>query len=154
MMKIKKATEKELSAIASMLIETQQAHVQAYPKRYVIISLADAINLLHKQLDQNMFWVAIENNEVVGYIIAEHIKTQGNKILKAREYCYLQQIGVTKTSQDQGIGKKLIEHLIVECLKHGLKDIELDVWAFNNNAQQFFKQCHFEPYASKLRLTL
>ena len=150
-MLIRVANEKDLSIIAEMLVETQKAHVLAYPMRYIPISLSDAKSSLVDRLDSPGFIVAEQDGVVVGYAIYDIVATEPTKILRARQYCYLQQIGVDVQKRSGGIGDKLIEHVKRESQRQGIDDIELDVWAFNTGGLEFFEKAGFEPYGFKMK---
>ena len=55
---IRVANEGDLSVIALILVETQKAHVAAYPRRYLPISLSDAKLSLLDSLGSPGFIVA------------------------------------------------------------------------------------------------
>ncbi|HEX5056818.1 MAG TPA: GNAT family N-acetyltransferase [Gammaproteobacteria bacterium] len=152
-MNIREASEEDLEAVAQILMRTQDLHAQASPERYSSITFSSAVDLLRPYLGRDGFWVVIKNSAVLGYAIAEYKKVAESKILRAREYCYLHQIGVAESSRGKGAGKLLIEHLKEECAKRGVKDIELDVWNFNSGARLFFQSCGFELFASKMRIS-
>lgn len=153
-MLIRTASKDDLPIIAEMLVETQKAHVSAYPLRYVPISLSDAKLSLIERLDSPGFVVAEQNGDVVGYAVYNIVDTEPTKILRARQYCYLQQIGVDSQKRSGGIGHKLIEYVKSDCLRQGIDDIELDVWAFNTGGQAFFDKAGFEPYGFKMKASL
>jgi ribosomal protein S18 acetylase RimI-like enzyme len=148
---IRQAEEDDLEAVASFVLQTQDAHVRAYPERYVPISLADAVETIRPRIGSGGFWVATDGKTVTGYVIAEFIQAEGNKFLRAREYCYLQQIRVAESWRAKGIGTLLVNRVQEECANRGIPNIELDVWAFNSQAQRFFQSLGFELYASKMR---
>ena len=79
------------------------------------------------------------------------ISIEQTKILRARHYCYLQQIGVDLIKRDSGIGYALIEHIKELCDEQGIDEIELDVWAFNSGSRKFFEKVGFEPYGFKMK---
>ncbi|WP_057833190.1 GNAT family N-acetyltransferase [Colwellia sp. TT2012] len=149
-MLIRVANKDDLSIIAGLLVETQKAHVAAYPMRYIPLSLCDAKLSLLERLDSPGFIVAELDSCVVGYAVYNIVVTEQTTILRVRQYCYLQQIGVDVQKRGSGIGHVLIEHVKNECHKQGVNDIELDVWAFNAGGQKFFEKSGFEPYGFKL----
>jgi len=150
---IRTANEQDLSVIAELLVETQKAHVAAYPMRYIPISLNDAKLSLHGRLETPGFVVAELDSCIVGYAIYNVVITEQTKILRARQHCYLQQIGVDVNKKNSGIGYKLIKHVKNECSRQDIDDIELDVWAFNAGGKKFFEKVGFEPYGFKMKFS-
>jgi len=148
---IRIAREDDLSIIAGLVVETQKAHVAACPMRYLPISLKDAKLDLFERLNSPGFIVAELDGCVVGYAIYNIVITKQTKILRARQYCYLQRIGVDIHKRDSGIGYELIEYVKNECQRLEIDDIELDVWAFNDRGHKFFEKVGFEPYGFKMK---
>ena len=87
-----------------------------------------------------MCYVAVVNNEIVGEIIAtiKEIKEEG--IFKYRKILYIEDICVDSKHSKQGIGTKLYETVKKKALGADIDNIELNVWAFNEGAIQFYKK--------------
>jgi ribosomal protein S18 acetylase RimI-like enzyme len=153
-MLIRIADKGDLSIIAGLVVETQKAHAEVCPERYLPISLEDAMLDLDERLNSPGFIVAELDGCVVGYAVYNIVVTQQTKILRARQYCYLQRIGVDVNERDSGIGYELIEYVKNECHRLDIDDIELDVWAFNIRGQKFFEKVGFEPYGFKMKASL
>ncbi len=134
-----------------MIVKTQAAHVAAYPERYIALSYEDAFHSISELVETDCFLVAVDGDEVLGYAITEYLNVESSLFLKQRQYCYLQQIGVITSYRKRGVGQILLAHIKKQCIARGITDIELDVWSFNQNGQQFFIQNEFELYASKMR---
>jgi len=150
-MLIRNANKDDLPIIANLLVETQQAHVDAYPMRYSPISLTDAKSHLLEKLDSPGFIVAEQEGCVVGYAVFNIVITEKTKIRRPQQFCYLQQIGVDVNKRNSGIGFQLIEYVKNECHRLDVDDIELDVWAFNDIGKEFFEKVGFEPYGFRMK---
>lgn len=87
-----------------------------------------------------MCYVAVVNNEIVGEIIAtiKEIKEEG--IFKYRKILYIEDICVDSKHSKQGIGTKLYEMVKKKALGDDIDSIELNVWAFNDGAIQFYEK--------------
>lgn len=150
---IRVAEEADLPTVAKQFVDIQRAHVLAYPFRYNKISLVDAQSILEERLDSPGFYVAELDNKVVGYVVYDIVYTEQTKVLRERQYCYLQQVGVDSSARETGVGLELIRHVKTECQIKGVNDIELDVWAFNAGAYKFFEKAGFEQYGYKMKLS-
>ncbi|AOW78283.1 hypothetical protein A3Q34_16400 [Colwellia sp. PAMC 20917] len=150
-MLIRNANEDDLSIIAGLVVETQKAHVAACPMRYLPIFLKDAKLELLERLNSPGFIVAEIDGCVVGYAVYNLVTTEQTKILRARQYCYLQRIGVDIHQREAGIGYELISYVKNECCRLDIDDIELDVWSFNDRGQKFFEKVGFESYGFKMK---
>ncbi|MBQ8873498.1 MAG: GNAT family N-acetyltransferase, partial [Clostridia bacterium] len=56
-----------------------------------------------------------------------------------REYLLIEEFGVEQQSRRRGVGSQLIEAAKQYANSLGLKRIQLDVWAFNDVAEEFTK---------------
>lgn len=80
-----------------------------------------------------------ENNKICGLIIAKKISSQSIPIFKPRTIYFIEDIVVDKECRKKGIGKKLYYFLKDEAIKEGAEAIELNVWAFNEDAIKFYE---------------
>lgn len=148
---IRNANEDGLSIIAGLVVETQKAHVATCPMRYLPISLKDAKLELLERLNSPGFIVTEIDGCVVGYAVYNLVTKEQTKILRARQYCYLQRIGVDIHQLEAGIRYELIAYVKNECRRLDIDDIELDVWSFNDRGQKFFEKVDFESYGFKMK---
>lgn len=60
-------------------------------------------------------------------------------IFKFRSIYYIDDIVVDKDYRHKGIGKKLYNYVLDKAKKNNIDSIELNVWAFNQSAINFYK---------------
>ena len=89
-------------------------------------------NLKNQIIDKNtIFEIAEENKKIVGLLMA---KNSGNKF-------YLSRLYVLPSYQRKGIGKKLLNNLIIS---NNVNEIELEVEEKNKKGIEFYKKEGFE----------
>lgn len=88
---------------------------------------------------ENLNYVYILDNKVVGVLTADIKTTMDKYIIKARKICFIESLGVKENHQHQGIGRKLYEHLKNEVKSKNIDAIELNVWGFNQDAIRFYE---------------
>lgn len=94
----------------------------------------------------NLNFVYEENNKIVGLLFAkEKILGVSLPILKERKVYYIDDFIVNKAYQKKGIGKQLYNHLKEKALQSKIDSIELNVWAFNEEAIKFYKKIGMAP---------
>jgi ribosomal-protein-alanine N-acetyltransferase len=83
----------------------------------------------------NFYIVAMDESEVVGYagLAATHDET------------WVQNIAVKRTAQRRGIGRELLEALLAEAGRLGIKKTLLEVAVDNAPAQRLYATYDFEP---------
>ena len=82
-----------------------------------------------------MFFVAEENDNIVGYILGEPMK--GN-------IANLGLLAVDKKYRGKGIGKKLIEAMRKRCNEKGLNYLLLYATKNNKKTLEFYRKCGFK----------
>ena len=88
---------------------------------------------------ENLNYVYILDNKVVGVLTANIKTAMDNYIIKARKICFIESLGVKENYQHQGIGRKLYEYLKNEVKSKNIDAIELNVWGFNQDAIRFYE---------------
>lgn len=87
----------------------------------------------------NIYLVAELENEIVGICFSNIKEISNNKIMKDRKFLHIENICIDKKHQKKGIGKKLYNQIIQLAKEKNIKNIELMVWKFNENAIKFYK---------------
>ena len=82
-----------------------------------------------------MFFVAEENNEVLGYILGEPLKGK---------LALLGLLSVDKKARDKGIGRKLVETFRRRCKQKKLTYTLIYAPSFNKKTIDFYKKCGFK----------
>jgi len=82
-----------------------------------------------------LFFVAEEKEEIVGYILGEPMKGK---------MANLGLLTISSKVRGKGIGKKLIQTFRKKCDEKGLKYILLYAPKFNKNTLEFYKKCGFK----------
>lgn len=87
----------------------------------------------------NIYLVAELENEIVSICFSNIKEISNNKIMKDRKFLHIENICIDKKHQKKGIGKKLYNQIIQLAKEKNIKNIELMVWEFNENAIKFYK---------------
>ena len=84
---------------------------------------------------RNYYIVAVDDDEVLGY--AGLSASEGE--------AWVQNIAVRRTTQRRGLGRKLLEELLAEAERRGIKQTLLEVAVNNAPAQRLYANYGFEP---------
>lgn len=57
----------------------------------------------------------------------------------------IDQIGVTPDRKRQGVGRALVRTVLADAHVHGIRDVELSSWSFNQQAHEAFRKLGFAP---------
>ncbi len=95
-------------------------------------------------------YVALINEKVTGYLWAEHIRRNETPLTYSGSKLYIHHISVSEAHRRNRVGVSLMNR--AEKLAESLKVdyIALDVWSFNHEAEEFFKENKFSDYNRKM----
>ena len=120
------------------LTELRWYHIQA------LLPIEDEL-FGEERWSAGMFWnelanghhylVALEEDQVLGY---------AGLALTPPEEAWVQNIGVRRTAQRRGIGRRLLEALLAEAARHGTRQVLLEVAVDNAPAQRLYAGYGFE----------
>ncbi|MCL2015344.1 MAG: GNAT family N-acetyltransferase [Defluviitaleaceae bacterium] len=99
-------------------------------------------------------FVAVNNqNKVLGYCFCNTRKTD-HPMLKETKRLHIDDFCVDTAMQGKGIGKKLFARVLEFAQTQQITQIELNVWAFNENAIKFYENLGFAAQRVKMERNL
>jgi GNAT superfamily N-acetyltransferase len=99
-------------------------------------------------------WLAEDDGVPVGYVLALFQEQPENPFRIARRWCEIDQLAVTAERRRRGVARALVDAVVAEARANGIRDVELNVWTFNRDAEAVFRKLGFQPRASRWRLQL
>ena len=99
-------------------------------------------------------FVAKLDNKIVGIVCISLQIIPETLIMYEKHKCHIDCIGVLEEYQGKGIGKALINKVIEFAKQEKFDYIDLGVWSFNKQAQEFYKHCGFEEKFSKMGIVI
>ncbi len=103
--------------------------------------------------DEKSFFLKAEEIKIIGFINA-FINEREGRLTKHKKTMHIEQIGVKKGEHNRGVGTKLIEEIKSIAKENNCDNIILDVWSFNDNAIEFYKNKGFEEQRIKMEINL
>jgi ribosomal protein S18 acetylase RimI-like enzyme len=86
--------------------------------------------------EDEMFIVAEDNGEVMGYILGQPMKGG---------YAYLSLLAIDAKMRGKGIGKMLVDAFLKRCIEKKLFFVSLFAPSFNEGTLEFYRTLGFEP---------
>jgi len=142
--KIRRAEKKDAKRLCELLETIAQLHHEGRPDIYGAGGAKYGINDVEKKIEKTdeIILVAVgEDDEVLGYTMSKIIDVEENGILLGYRKMYIDDVCVDSACRKMGIGRKLMDATKLEAEKAGCHIAELNVWAFNENAVNFYKSC-------------
>lgn len=100
------------------------------------------------------FFVAHVRDQLVGLICVVIRESPEMPIVVRRRYALVDNVVVKREFRQTGIGRALMENAHAWAVAAGAESIELNVWAFNQAAIEFYKTLGFETASRKMNKRL
>lgn len=143
-MKIINYSSKYDEDIKDLLVELQEYIVELDREKYNILTSDYRTKYFEKTMNEvnkyeGKIFLAIENEKVIGLIIGVINNEEENIYdFKAPKRGRITELVISKRSRSNGIGKQLLNEMEIYFKKIGCKGILIDVFAYNENAQNFY----------------
>lgn len=144
----------ELEHLVALNLQVQDRHVRLAPDIFRVPSAVDIRDALAGFLgnEKMVCHIAYVGGQPAGYTVLEFTERPANAYCHARTALYIHQIGVEDEFRRQGVGKALMDAARRLACERGIRRIELDVWALNTGAAEFFSRQGFTTFNSKMSL--
>jgi ribosomal protein S18 acetylase RimI-like enzyme len=161
-MNIRIATIADAPALAVLQQSVQQMHAAAFPERFRRNVPAETMERAIGDMLQApaTFWLVAEEvaeqvaeeRQPIAYLNAEFREREETWCSVAQRVCYLAGVAVAPEYRRRGIARTLFAELQREADARGVTNIELDVWAFNDEARQVFASLGFRAIMQRMSL--
>jgi ribosomal protein S18 acetylase RimI-like enzyme len=153
---VRTAGPADTAAIDSLTCYLDDFHARARPDFYRTPTERprgdDFLRTLLDDPGQNIF-VGVRAGRVVGYVHVLIKYTPASPFQVERQYGLIDALAVLPEAQHRGIGRTLVETALDWLASQGLRDTQVSVHAFNDEARQLYENMGFKPSVTTLRLT-
>ncbi|KGK88103.1 sortase [Desulfosporosinus sp. HMP52] len=155
--KVREAVIKDYESLCEVYVELDEQHRLNHPELFILPEdyakakeyLLESINDSNKGL-----FVAEADSKVVGFAECYLQKSSNFPIIKKREWIQLDGIAVREGYQKHGIGRLLLRRVIEWAKNKDVDRIELKVYSFNSNAEQFYARNGFRELSKAMYLNI
>jgi ribosomal protein S18 acetylase RimI-like enzyme len=153
-MKIRKATISDVSALVALNRSVQEMHADAFPERFRRNAPDETVERAFAAMIEapSSYWLVAEEDQPVAFLSAEFRDREESWYLVPHRLCYLAGIAVAPAFRQRGIARALLAELQREAAARGATSIELDVWAFNEQAKRAFTRLGFRGIMERMTL--
>lgn len=152
-MKIRRAQERDMDGINSLLCQVLTVHHNGRPDLFK----ANAKKYTDEELkailkdDARPIFVGVDEEEkVMGYAFCVFQQHIGNNILTDVKSLYIDDLCVDEKIRGQHIGRQLYEYVLDYARKSSCYNVTLNVWSCNESARKFYEKCGLVP--QKIRM--
>jgi ribosomal protein S18 acetylase RimI-like enzyme len=140
--------------LADLDRDAQEEHHQRVPEWFAAPGDPDVADLLRRWLarDGAVGFVAELDDRTAGYALAVVHHRPATPAVPESHWIDLDQIAVAPHARRRGVARALCQSVIDHAREQGLDAVQLNVWAFNPEAQALFTSMGFEPRSMRLVL--
>ena len=147
-MRIRRAGEKDLEGVRSLLAQVLEVHAQGRPdlfrpgtRKYTDEELLD---------DARPVFVAVEDAPgagcVLGHAFCEVVDMRESNNMQPIVSLYVDDICVDERARGKHVGTELYDHVLDYARAHGYHNVTLNAWAANPAAVKFYESLGMSVY--------
>jgi diamine N-acetyltransferase len=151
-MQIRQARVSDVPMLVALNRIAQDMHADAFPERFRRDApeqvVADAFAAMIQS--STSYWLVAEEEQPIAFLSADFREREESWYSVSRRMCYLAGIVVAPGFRRRGIARSLLAALKREADARGVACIELDVWAFNDEAREVFIKLGFQRLMERM----
>ena len=153
---IREATESDFDRVSSVFLDELAYHSDLLPDRFQTVEETMTrkwfLDIVQNQ-DKELILAQVGSN-IVGILHIEMHKSPGLPFFVPRSYAYVSDLAVSRSFRFRGYGRTLLKYAIAWAKDRGADAIELNVWAVNKDAINFYERLGFEIVQRRMSLSL
>lgn len=153
---IRLADPKDKNLVNSIRKQVHMLHAIARPDMYRKEFSNELANRFDFFLQSNEYAVAVFDNgrAIVGFVTMKKVTIPESPYAVERRFLLVEEIGVDEKCRRSGVGSQLMCFVKDYAKSNGFSRIQLDVWAFNECAEEFYLNQGFETYRKYMEIIL
>ncbi|MGN1021106.1 MAG: GNAT family N-acetyltransferase [Aristaeellaceae bacterium] len=147
------ATEADIDRINVLRRQVSDVHVQGRPDVFHGFNeaLAARAGELIRREDAGIA-VCEREGVIEGFASILYVDRPASPYRYAQHFLHIEEFGVDEACRRQGVGRELMEWIRRLASETGFTRIELDMWAFNESALDFYEAVGFKVYRKYMEL--
>ena len=137
-MKIRSMETRDYAAYCALMDELHGLHRAARPDIYAPAPALPDEAAFAERLKDEIGLVCEDAGGVIGLAVMR-VRTYAVPAVKTHTTGWIEDICVKREARGRGAGRLLYEALMREAKRAGLERVELNVWAFNEEARAFYE---------------
>lgn len=140
---IRKAEKKDAERLVELLHTIAELHHKGRPDFYLGGSKYTVKDIEKKLCDKEQLILVAVNEEdfVAGYTMSKIYDVKQEGVLAPMKKMYIDDVCVDSAFRGCGVGKKLMDATKQAAIDAKCHVADLNVWAFNEGAVEFYKSC-------------
>ena len=147
-MAIRRAEREDIPRLLDLLTQVDMVHHNGRPDLFKGPSTkytGEELEALLRDEKRPVFVWTDGKDQVQGYAFCVHQQHVEDHVLTDIRTLYIDDLCVDENARGQGIGRELYEHVLAYAREKGYYNVTLNVWAFNESALRFYRNCGLRP---------
>ena len=142
---IRLAKVEDVDALVELHREVHAIHLAERPDQFKATRDHEVAAKFRERLNTSnvKVWIAEQHGKTVGHAVAIHYQRAEHAMCPARQWWEIDELGVTAGERRSGIGRALLQAVVDAATAIGVREIELNSWAFNHDAHAAFESFGF-----------
>lgn len=151
---IRRATMGDVDALVELHREVHAPHLAERPDQFKITRDDEIAGVFRARLSatNTRVWVALVDGQAVGHVVAIHHNRAEHPMVPARQWWDVDELGVSSAHRRTGIARALLQTVVDAANAAGVREVELNSWAFNHTAHAAFRDSGFTPKVIRFEL--
>lgn len=152
---VRRATVADAFTLAGLNEHVHESHLRAEPTLYRATDPAELATWFATRLsDPDVVVFLAGAEQPIGFAVVVHMRAPQTPFSPPRERLLLDQIAVAASARRRGVGRALMNAAEQHARSLGLQSVQLDVRAFNVEAQRFYESLGYAPVQLRLERRL
>jgi ribosomal protein S18 acetylase RimI-like enzyme len=154
---IREARPDDLEGVYALLSLADHMHRQAHPEIFQEAERPAEVKdylLASIRAEDAVVFIAKDGSEIIGAILAWVRQPREIPVLIPRGWVSVENLVVAGPYRHLGVGQALMERVHLWAEERGLKQIQLTVWEFNQDAIEFYEKLGYEMLHHRMRKEL
>ena len=153
---VRSARREELERVNELRRQVNDLHVEGRPRHFKPGFGPELQAHVYDQLESDRFDVLVAevDGEIAGFATVQFVHRPEGPYTLALDFYHVEEFGVDPTYRRRGVATALVEYMKRDARKRGFNRLDLDVWAFNDDALAFYEAVGFTTYRRYMELHL
>jgi diamine N-acetyltransferase len=153
-LEIRRAVAGDVEALVESHRELHAVHLENRPDQFRVTRDEEIAGVFRTRLSagSTKVWVAELDGQAVGHVVVLQHQRAEHAMCPARQWWDVDELGVMSAHRRSGIARALLQTVVDAANAAGVREIELNSWAFNHTAHAAFESFGFTPKVVRFEL--
>lgn len=140
---IRRAELRDIEQIHELLRQVNYVHYIGRPDLFKLGNkyTDEELTAIIQDDTRPIFVYPDEDDKVIGYVFCIYQQILSSNLLTDIKTLYIDDLCVDENKRGMHIGRQLYEYVLQYARENSFYNVTLNVWAFNENALQFYEKC-------------